>query len=667
MTRLRWCTTWTLAFGILAVLLSARTVIAAEWGDVLVNVQRPQDTHRAAGEAVGPLTLRLENVTGADIEVDVRGVLRIQVGGYPIPPPVYTDFGITVPAYADVVDTYGYSIPGSYPSGTCQFHCLVIEVGTGTLLANRSYAVVVGDLETCNGEDDDGDGDVDEGFTDADGDGFASCVDCDDTDPTVHPGVWEDPDDGIDTDCDGTDATGLDVSDAAFLGEDSGDAAGNSVAHIGDVDGDGLGDVLLGARYNADGGTLAGKAYLVPGSTILAGGDVDLSNIATTFTGEDAGDWAGYAVALAGDVDGDGLNDILIGAPKNDDGGMDAGKTGLYFGSTLLVGGAFDLGSADAVFVGEAADDYSGYSVASAGDVDGDGLDDILIGAVYGGGADEYGKAYLFFGSTIQGGGTFDLSSADASFRGEHDGDEAGDSVASAGDVDGDGLDDILIGAPGASIPAGDHGGNTYLMFGSTILGGGTFLLSSADVTFEGEETHDYSGDAVDSAGDVDGDGLDDILIGAPSNDEGDYSAGKSYLLLGSTIQAGDVTNLSAAHAAFIGEDAYDYAGEIASAGDVDGDGADDVLIGAWSNFDGGDHAGKIYLVLASTFQGGGSFDLSGADAAFVGEAGYDYLDQSGGAGDVNGDGLDDLLLGARGNDEAGLHAGKCYVLLSQY
>jgi len=304
-------------------------------------------------------------------------------------------------------------------------------------------------------------------------------------------------------------------------------------------------------------------------------------------------------VSSAGDVDGDDRDDLLIAAPYNDEGGSSAGKTYLFFGSTVAGGGSFDLSQADASFVGESASDASGYSVSSAGDVDGDGLDDLLIGApIYGTGYfTEAGKTYLVFGSTVGSGGSFSLSAADAVFMGEEGWDGSGTSVSSAGDVDGDGLDDLLIGAPynNAGTLAG---GKTYLFLGATVAGGGSFDMGSADAIFLGERRNDYSGLSVSSAGDVDGDGLDDLLIGARLLDVSS-AAGKTYLLLASTVAGGGTFDLSVADARFLGENAGDLSGtSVSSAGDVDGDGLDDLLIGA-PGYGGSNDDGKAYLILS--------------------------------------------------------------------
>ncbi len=175
--------------------------------------------------------------------------------------------------------------------------------------------------------------------------------------------------------------------------------------------------------------------------------------------------------------------------------------------------------------------------------------------------------------------------------------------MSPAGDVDGDGLDDLLVGADG-NREGGSAAGKAYLFLGSTLAArtASTIQLTNADFAFIGENADDRTGASVSPAGDVDGDGLDDLFVGAPGNDDGGAWAGKAYLLLGSTLAAStsSTIDLSQADFAFIGESSEDNAGtSVAGGGDVNGDGRDDLLVGAPDNDDGGTDAGKAYLILS--------------------------------------------------------------------
>ncbi|MDP7241121.1 MAG: integrin alpha, partial [Dehalococcoidia bacterium] len=157
--------------------------------------------------------------------------------------------------------------------------------------------------------------------------------------------------------------TDLSDADASFIGEDAGDYSGYGVSGVGDVNGDGYDDFIIGAYGNDDGGDEAGQAYLILGKASGWSMDTDLSDAAASFWGEDAGDMSGFTVSGAGDVNGDGYDDFIIGAPGNDDGGMWAGQTYLILGKASGWAMDTDLSDVDASFIGEDEDDFSGYAV----------------------------------------------------------------------------------------------------------------------------------------------------------------------------------------------------------------------------------------------------------------------------------------------------------------
>jgi hypothetical protein len=407
------------------------------------------------------------------------------------------------------------------------------------------------------------------------------------------------------------DAWPLDLSGADLLlvGEAAGDSAGLSAAPAGDVDGDGLADLIIGAPSNDDGGLDAGKAYVVLGSTLAgsASGTLALGAADFVLIGEAAGDMAGSSVSGAGDVDGDGLDDLLIGAPHNGDAGADAGKVYLVLGSALAASAtaSLDLSLASYTLTGEAPADWAGVSVSGAGDVDGDGLADMLIGAFESdsGGTDS-GSGYLVLAATLEASASaaLDLGDADLRLVGEAAFDAAGGCVAHAGDVDGDGLADLLIGAVGQDT-GGLQAGRSYLILGSTAASalGGDLDLSAADFAFTGEAAGDRSGTSAAGAGDLDGDGLSDLIIGSPYHSTDRGNAGLAHVLLGRTLVAAGPGpfDLGAADAALYGEGSGDLAGgSVGPAGDVNGDGYGDLLVGAHRGDRGSVNGGQAYLVL---------------------------------------------------------------------
>ena len=414
--------------------------------------------------------------------------------------------------------------------------------------------------------------------------------------------------------------TDLSKSDASFKGENAGDIAGDSVAGAGDVNGDGIDDILIGASGDDDGGTDAGQVYLFFGKKTGWAMDTNLSAANASFWGEKAGDFAGNSVAGAGDVNGDGYDDLLIGAYQNDDTGSNAGQTYLIFGKSSGWAMDKDLSTADASFLGEVTVDYAGSAIAGGGDVNNDGYDDILIGAYSNDeGGLGAGQTYLILGKSSGWSIDTSLSKANASFWGENAGDLSGCSLAMKGDVNADGYDDILIGAY-SNDEIGLDAGQTFLVLGRSSGWAMDIKLSMADATFLGENAGDFSGYSVANDGDVNGDGYDDILIGADRDNVGGAYSGQSYLVLGKGSGWARDRSLSTADASFWGENANDYSGTwVTNGGDVNGDGYDDFLIGALWNAEAGTEAGQTYLV----FPDSNSKPLSVQSVSTFNDSGY--------------------------------------------
>ncbi|MBI2416219.1 MAG: FG-GAP repeat protein [Candidatus Kerfeldbacteria bacterium] len=373
-------------------------------------------------------------------------------------------------------------------------------------------------------------------------------------------------------------------------GVTAGDTAGYAVAGAGDVNNDGFDDFLIGAYRRSSG---AGSAYLIYGQsqTLTA---VTLAQAVTAggaeFTGEMANDQAGYAVAGAGDVNGDGYDDFLIGANTMADGGTNAGAAYIIYGKpTEYTSTSLATNDSNIVqLTGESASNLAGAAVATAGDVNFDGYADFLIGAY--GYNSTAGAAYLVYGGSTK----LTNASLASTVRFSHTvaNASAGYAVASAGDINSDSYADFLIGAYNASGAKGA----TYVLYGqATVWTSATLAASSIIVELTGETAGDSSGYAVAGVGDANGDGFDDFAIGAWNNDDGASNSGAAYLVLGqdSTLTSGDVS----AMIELTGVAASDAAGiAVATSGDVNADGYPDILIGARSTDTTGTDAGSAYL-----------------------------------------------------------------------
>lgn len=364
----------------------------------------------------------------------------------------------------------------------------------------------------------------------------------------------------------------------SLIGESAGDMSASALACGGDVDGDGTLDMLVASPgYEHS----MGRTYLVLGSTFS--GDFDLVDADVIVDGENRGDLSGSEVSFVGDVDGDGLSDVLVGSWANDDGGILAGKVYLLPGASLADNKIENLADADGSWIGEDSGYRAGHSVSGLGDVDGDGLDDIGFGA-YGfddGGASDYMGAVYVILSSSQGMSTPNQGAeqADITLLGEDSSHYAGYDLSGHGDVDNDGLDDFLVSSLGHSSSTGD-GGAVYLVTASDLQTG-TMSLSDSSYVFEGELAGDNVGRSIASAGDVDRDGFPDILIGAPSVGRFKPQGGQAYLLLNADIGTPGIMNLSQASYIFTAANGHELAGRQVASGDFNGDGMMDLAVGA--------------------------------------------------------------------------------------
>ncbi len=483
-------------------------------------------------------------------------------------------------------------------------------------------------------------------------------------------------------------------------GIDAGDYSGFSVSSAGDVNGDGVDDFIIGANAADTNGPGSGASYVVFGDTSIgSSGVLELSTLngsnGFVCNGISVGDSSGRSVSCAGDVNDDGINDLIIGAIQADQGAViDAGEAYIIFGHTSIgAGGTIELSSLDGingfVCLGIDAYDQIGGSVSSAGDINGDGIGDLIIGARF---ADPNmmntgGESYIVFGDPNLGAsGTLDLSSLNGTngfvCNGVDAGDRSGVSVSSAGDVNGDNFDDLIIGA----YTADEHGTNTgecYVIFGGNGIGAsGTLELASLNgangFACYGDFGSDFVGSSVSSAGDINGDGIGDLIIGASSRSSSPFSdaVGNCYILFGG-IGIGssgkvELTELNGTDGfVCFGVDAFDYTGyTVSSASDINGDGFDDCIVGAFGADPNGIATGASYVIYGGTaIAPSGVLNLSSLDGdnGFVCE-GVSSGDSCGysvsSAGDVNGDGIDDLVIGASTANPNGLNeAGQTYIV----
>ena len=407
-------------------------------------------------------------------------------------------------------------------------------------------------------------------------------------------------------------------------GDREGASFGTSVAGAGDVNGDGYADVIVGApSYTSDPVNQSGEGAVF----VFYGSPSGLSATPDWMVESNQADAAfGTSVSTAGDVNGDGFDDVIVGAPGFSNGQDNEGAAFVYYGSAT----GLSPSQNKVVMSNQSASNF-GWSVATAGDVDGDGYSEVIVGAPdYDNGQENEGAVFVYRGSaagldtTLK--WTAELDQANAVF---------GTSVATAGDVNGDGYADVIIGAPGYTNGQEKEGA-------ALVYHGSAGGLTTVNWTVESNQKDASLGWSVASAGDINADRYDDVIVGAPWYSNGQTNEGKAFVYHGSASGLTSVnwTVESNQEGSFFGF-------SVSTAGDVDKDGYDEVIVGAdfYDNAQEKEGAAFVYHGSASGLQ---------TTMAWMGESDqeYGYYGRSvAAAGDVDKDGFADVVVGAPGFD----------------
>ncbi|MFN3939289.1 MAG: hypothetical protein ACK4IY_01800 [Chitinophagales bacterium] len=412
---------------------------------------------------------------------------------------------------------------------------------------------------------------------------------------------------------------------------------GKSVCAAGDVNGDGFDDVIVGAHYYSDPEYHEGLALVYYGSAV----GVEAAP-AWQFAPNSNNASLGVSVSKAGDVNGDGFDDIIVGARTFSGDLSNEGKVFVFHGSA-------DGLSTEPDWTAEGNQNNSdfGGTVSDAGDVNGDGYDDIIIGAIFfDNGQTDEGRAYVYYGSAF--GITsmptiLEINMANVTF---------GSHVSGAGDVNGDGFDDVIVGC--RKYTNGENAEGAAFLFEGSSSG----LSETYSWLYESNFANAKLGQSVSVAGDVNGDSFDDVIISAHNYSNPESDEGKVWAFYGSPTGLPAFPSWSYESNqinALLGN-------QVSDAGDVNADGFDDIIVGSREFSNGEISEGRAFVFYGSATglkaDDVWHTEINQASAFF----GYSVA----GAGDVNNDGADDLIIGAKYWDNSEIDEGGAWVFLGE-
>jgi hypothetical protein len=419
---------------------------------------------------------------------------------------------------------------------------------------------------------------------------------------------------------------------------------GFSVASAGDVNGDGYDDLIIGSPTHTVGTYGGGAAFIYHGSATGFVGNHS-STAATILSSTQHGAFMGTSVSTAGDVNNDGFDDVIVGAPGFSNGETLEGAAFVFLGSAAGIASGNDSLAASRLEADQVGA-LMGSAVASGGDVNGDGFSDVLVASLlYDAGESAEGAVFVFHGS-LGGVSHGNPSTAPTRLEANQVGARLGHGIAGAGDVNGDGFDDVIVGAPGYDAGQG-RGEGIALVFHGSASGVSNGNPTNASALLESNESDARFGTSVGGGGDVNGDGFDDVIVGSWQYPIEGIGSGSAFVFEGGPtgVPDGNPTLASARLEASV--ELAGFGESVANAGDINSDGYDDVIVGAVSQIEGSLLPGSAYLFLGGT---AGIAHVASDDAAV--EFGSVHSPFSFGhsvshAEDVDGDGLGDALVGA--------------------